>query len=114
MTDLHWQALPSLDNGYTVFAHMLGSHNPSMVGPLWAGHDSQTGMGPCPTGQWRVREVILDVHPQAVPANTSLGLYQLETGPYLLSTIQRLPGTDVEGQPLPDSTVPLRTIQVRD
>jgi hypothetical protein len=111
---LYWQALAPLDDDYTVFVHMLGGHNPSTGGPLWAGHDSQPDMGRYPTSIWRAGEVILDVHPLAVPVDTPPGEYQLEAGLYLLSTMERLRGIDAEGQPIPDDALPLGTIQVGD
>jgi len=111
---LYWQALAPLDDDYTVFAHLLGGHNPSTGGPLWVGHDAQPDLGHYPTTSWQPGEVILDWHPLAVPADAPPGEYQLEAGLYLLATMVRLPATDAAGQPIPDDAVLLGTIQVKD
>jgi uncharacterized membrane protein len=111
---LHWQALAALDDDYTVFAHLLGSHNPATNGPLWAGHDSQPVGGTYATGVWQPGEVILDVHPLTIPDKAPPGEYQLEAGLYLLSTMARLPASDAAGNRLPDDAVPLGAIEVRD
>lgn len=111
---LYWQALAPLDDDYTVFAHLLGSPSPSTGSPIWAGHDAQPDLGHYPTTSWRAGEVILDVHPLAVPVDTPPGEYQLEAGLYLLATMARLPAADAEGQPIPDDAVLLGPIQVED
>jgi len=111
---LHWQALAPLDEDYTVFAHLLGAHNPATNGPLWAGHDSQPVGGHYPTGVWQPGEVILDVHPLTIPADAPPGEYTLEAGLYLLSTMTRLPATDGSGNPLPNDAVLLGAIEVQD
>ncbi|MEJ2212332.1 MAG: hypothetical protein P8129_25370, partial [Anaerolineae bacterium] len=77
--------------------------NAATGGPLWAGHDGQPDGGHYPTGRWQPGEVILDVHPLAVPADAPPGEYQIEVGLYLLATLARLPGVDAQGQPLPDN-----------
>jgi hypothetical protein len=111
---LHWLALAPLGEDYTVFAHLLGEHNPATGGPLWAGHDGQPVGGHYATGVWQPGEVILDVHPLAIPADAPPGEYHIEVGLYLLSTMTRLPATDAAGDPLPNDAVLLGTIEVRD
>jgi len=109
---LYWQALTPLGEDYTVFVHLLGEHNPVTGGPLWAGHDGQPDGGHYPTGRWQPGEVILDVHPLAVPPEAPPGEYELEVGLYLLATLERLPGVDALGQPLPDNAALPGTITV--
>ena len=109
---LHWQALAPMDEDYTVFGHLLGEHNPATDGPLWAGHDGQPVGGSYPTSAWQPGQVILDVHPLAIPAGTPPGEYQLEAGLYLLATMERLGAVDGIGQPLPGDAVPLGSIRV--
>jgi hypothetical protein len=111
---LYWQALAPSAADYTVFTHLLGGHNPETGGPLWAGHDSQPCGGHYPTTTWQVGQVILDVHPLAVPAGTPPGDYQIEAGLYDLATMGRLPATDALGQRLPGDAAPLGTIHVRE
>jgi hypothetical protein len=109
---LYWQALTPLGEDYTVFVHLLGEHNPVTGGPLWAGHDGQPDGGHYSTGRWQPGEVMLDVHPLAVPPEAPPGEYELEVGLYLLATLERLPGVDALGQPLPDNAALPGTITV--
>jgi hypothetical protein len=111
---LYWQAVAPLDQDYTVFAHLLGAHNPATGGPLWAGHDGQPVGGQYPTAVWQPGQVILDHHPLAIPAGTPPGTYQLEAGLYLLSSLARLPAVDASGQRLPGDAALLGTVQVED
>jgi hypothetical protein len=111
---LYWQALAPLDDDYTVFTHLLGEHNPATNGPLWAGHDGQPDGGHYPTTGWQPGQIILDVHPLSIPADTPRGEYRLEAGLYLLATLARLPATDADGRPLPDHAALLGTIRVGD
>jgi 4-amino-4-deoxy-L-arabinose transferase-like glycosyltransferase len=109
---LYWQALAPLDDDYTVFTHLLGSHNPATDGPLWAGHDAQPDGGAYPTTAWQPGQVILDEHRLTLPADAPPGEYRLEAGLYLLATMARLPASDASGRPLADNAVPLGTIEV--
>lgn len=109
---LYWKALAPLRQDYTVFVHLLGGHNPATGSPLWAGHDGQPDGGHYPTTRWQPGEVILDVHPLAVPPDAPPGEYQLEIGLYLLETMERLPANDWLGNPLPDNAALPGTIRV--
>lgn len=109
---LYWQALEPMEAGYTVFAHLLGENNPEEGGPLWAGHDSQPDAGHYPTSAWQPGEVILDVHPLAIPAGAPPGEYTLEAGLYLLATMERLPAWQATGERLPGDAVVLGTLRV--
>lgn len=111
---LYWQALAPMDGDYTVFTHLVGGHNPATDGPLWAGHDSQPDGGHYPTTAWQSGQVVLDVHPLAIPADAPPGAYQLQAGLYLLETMTRLPAADAAGNPIPDNAVLLGTVQVGD
>jgi hypothetical protein len=109
---LYWQVLAPLNDNYTVFVHLLGEHNPSTGGPLWAGHDSQPDGGHYPTRAWQPGEIILDVHPLAVPSDAPPGDYQIEAGLYLLATMTRLPASDAAGNHLPGDSVLLGVVGV--
>jgi 4-amino-4-deoxy-L-arabinose transferase-like glycosyltransferase len=111
---LYWQSLVPVENDYTVFTHLLGEHNPTTSGPVWASHDGQPNGGHYPTSRWRPGQLILDVHPVRVPRDTPAGEYQLETGYYLLATMDRLAATDSSGAPLPEDAVLLGTITVEE
>jgi 4-amino-4-deoxy-L-arabinose transferase-like glycosyltransferase len=109
---LYWRSLAPLDDDYTVFVHLLGGHNPATNGPLWAGHDGQPDGGHYPTSRWQPGQVLLDLHPLAVPLDAPPGDYQLEVGFYLLATMARLPASDTLGNPLPNDAALLDTIEV--
>lgn len=109
---LYWQALEPMEADYTVFAHLLGENNAEGGGPVWAGHDSQPDTGHYPTSAWQPGEVILDVHPLAIPAGAPPGDYTLEAGLYLLATMERLPAWQATGERLPGDAVVLGTLQV--
>jgi hypothetical protein len=111
---LVWQSLEPLDNDYTVFTHLLGAHNPATNGPLWSGHDGQPNGGHYPTGGWRPGQIIVDVHPLAIPVDAPAGRYQIEAGLYLLETMTRLPAAGPDGEPLPGEAVQLGTVEVQD
>jgi len=110
--DLYWRANVKLGQGYTVFAHLIGTaFNPATDGPLWAGHDGEPVNGGYPTQQWFVDQVILDRHTLVVPPDAPPGDYELEVGMYLLETMERLKVT-ATGGPTADrvvlGTFPLR------
>ncbi len=109
---LYWRALTPLDDDYTVFVHMLGEYNSATNGPLWAGHDGHPDGGHYPTSRWQPGQVILDVHPLAVPLDAPQGEYQLEVGLYLLATMTRLPASDLVGTPLSNDAALLGTVEV--
>ena len=111
---LFWQGLEPLDKDYTVFTHLLGEHNPATDGPLWSGHDGQPNGGHYPTGGWRPGQIILDVHPLAIPVDAPTGQYEIEAGLYLLETMTRLPAAGPGGEPLPGEAVQLGTVEVQD
>jgi hypothetical protein len=111
---LHWQALAPLDKDYTVFTHLLGEQNPATNGPLWAGHDGQPDGGHYPTTAWQPGQIIFDVHPLTIPADTPPGEYQLEAGLYLLETMTRLPAIDAAGDPQAGDAIVLGTITIED
>jgi hypothetical protein len=109
---LYWRVLAPLEEDYTVFSHLLGEHNPATGGPVWAGHDGQPDGGRYPTTAWQPGEIVLDVHPLAIPADAPPGEYHLEAGLYLLATMARLPARDAAGAPLPGEAVALGTVAV--
>ena len=109
---LHWESLAAVKDDLTVFAHLLGKHNPATNGPVWAGHDGQPGGESYRTSTWQPGQSILDVHPIEVPPDTPVGEYQLEIGLYHLPTMVRLSATDASGLPLPGDAMLLGTIGV--
>ena len=84
---LFWRVVRPLDKDYTVFAHLLGPHNPRTNSPLWGQRDQQPCEGFYPTTRWSVGEVIVEdfnlVAAKDAPAGSyhiALGLYDLTSG----------------------------------
>jgi len=78
---LAWEALARMDEGYTVFVHLV-----SAEGTLLAQHDGVPVFGTRPTWVWLPGEVILDRHTLTVPDGAAggrallvLGIYDSET-----------------------------------
>ena len=98
----YWQANGEVETDYEVFLHLLDAE-----GEVITQADSPPVQGVYPTSMWEPGRLIGDVHsvtlpPGSVPAAIRVGMYDL-------ATLQRLPGFDVDGQPLPDNavTIPL-------
>jgi 4-amino-4-deoxy-L-arabinose transferase-like glycosyltransferase len=80
---LTWQAVSSPPKDYTAFVHLI-----NQAGELVA----QTDRPPAgfPTSDWRPGEVVTDIYRVGIPAHLSPGDYQMQTGFYHLSTMERL------------------------
>lgn len=89
---LYWQALASMDRGYTVFVHLLDEG-----GWIWGQKDSQPLDGFYPTSFWDVGELVEDEYELTVDPNVPEGNYTLVAGLYFLPTGERLPLLDGEG-----------------
>jgi hypothetical protein len=74
---LTWQAGSTTNNLYTVFVH-LETLNGQVVG----GRDDQPQGGGMPTTSWATGQVIPDVYPVTIPADTPPGAYRLVVGLY--------------------------------
>jgi hypothetical protein len=94
---LYWRADEPIDENYTVFVHVLDS-----TGNRVAGTDSQPHGGVNPTSSWTPGHTYADEH--VVPgAGSTAASGRIEIGKYLLSTGQRLPIADAQGQPEGDA-----------
>jgi 4-amino-4-deoxy-L-arabinose transferase-like glycosyltransferase len=103
---LHWAALESVDQDYTVFVHLIGPD-----GELAAQADGPPAGGDYPTSMWEFGEIIFDerlIPTQDLPAGT----YHLRLGMYLLETGARLPSLDASGARLPDDVVELMEVEL--
>lgn len=89
---LYWQALTSMDRGYTVFVHLLDER-----GKIWGQKDSQPLAGFYPTSFWDVGDLIDDEYELMVDPNAPEGNYTLFVGLYFLPTGERLLLPDGEG-----------------
>jgi 4-amino-4-deoxy-L-arabinose transferase-like glycosyltransferase len=94
---LYWQALTTMQTGYTVFTHLLGSD-----GHVWGQKDSVPLQGFYPTTAWLSGEVVADPYVIEVPADAPVGEYVLEVGMYAAASGERLPALDASGQRVDD------------
>ena len=94
---LHWRALRTPAENYTVFAQIVGPE-----GKLYGQVDSWPVHGTRPTGSWRSGEEINDPYQLALAPDAPAGEYQAIVGWYLLGTMERLAVLDANGQPVDD------------
>jgi len=104
---LHWQALGSTPQNYTVFVHVLGPD-----GQLVAQADAPPCSGQCPTYGWITGEYLADRHTFGLPADALAGKHQIAVGLYDRVSGQRLPAGDGLGHPLPESRALLEGLEV--
>jgi 4-amino-4-deoxy-L-arabinose transferase-like glycosyltransferase len=74
---LYWQAGTTTSNLYTVFVHLE-----TLNGHVLGGIDAQPQGGGMPTTSWATGQVIPDVYPVTIPADTPPGAYRLVVGLY--------------------------------
>ena len=89
---LYWEATGRPLRDYTVFNHIV-----SPSGAIVGQRDGPPGKGQSPTSRWRPRDLIADVHEIQVKEDAPAGRYELVTGLYELSTLQRLPALQAGG-----------------
>lgn len=93
---LYWEALQQMDVNDAVFVHLLGPN-----GEILGARDTYPGLGRLPTSRWRQGKYLVDSIPVPVDsaaASVAPAAAQIEVGLYDLSTMERLPITDVAGQ----------------
>jgi hypothetical protein len=108
----YFRALEEVRNDYTVFVHLLGPHNPTTGGPLWAQDDSEPCRRAYPTSAWGPREIVVDHWALHIPPNAPPGEYQVALGFYHWPTLERLPVLDESGEVTGDHVL-LTSLQVR-
>jgi len=94
---LHWQALASVDEDYTVFIQLL-DENDALVGQI----DAWPLQGTYPTSQWKVGEIVDDPYLMQLNGELDDGEYRLLIGYYLLADLRRLPILDANGAAVDD------------
>jgi hypothetical protein len=92
-----WQSLGDVDEGYTVFVHVIDP-----LGRRVAQHDNQPGGGFAPTTGWQRGVAIADPYRLVLPREAVPGVYRIEIGWYLLADLERLP---LDGGPASAFTV---------
>ncbi len=103
---LEWRALASLDQDYTVFAHVLDAR-----GQIVAASDSAPRKGALPTTRWHVNIPVADGIVLPIPAEVPPGAYRVEMGLYSTSTQTRLALVDEHGAPFADHLI-IESVQV--
>ncbi len=94
---LHWQALSSLEEDYTVFIQLL-DENDALMGQI----DAWPLQGTYPTSQWQVGEIVDDPYVMQLNEELGDGEYRLLIGFYLLADLRRLPVLDANGAAVDD------------
>ena len=107
---LWWASESAVERDWTIFTHVLGPQRPD-GSPVWAGHDSQPGLGSVPTSTWEPGELILDEHQLQLPPDMPPGKYALEVGLYDQSTGER---SMLVVSPVDDPDAPRETWEVAD
>jgi hypothetical protein len=82
---LYWRALKEMDEGYTVFTHLLGPD-----GQILAQQDNPPVNGTYPTTLWLPSEVIADPYNIPLPTDLPPGDYPIQVGFYIAETGLRL------------------------
>ena len=83
---LFWQCLEEMDEGYTVFTHLIDGE-----GHIWGQKDNEPADGFYPTTEWRKGEIVRDQYDLTIPLDAPPGGYQIELGMYAAGTRERLP-----------------------
>lgn len=84
---LHWHALQTMSQDYTVFVHLLDAS-----GQIVAQNDQYPSWEvPVPTSTWLAGEDLPDRHTLQLPSGLPPGRYTLQAGAYSWPTLERLP-----------------------
>jgi hypothetical protein len=100
---LYWHVLKTPPVDYTVFAHLVDAS-----GKMIANGDSQPFNGDYPTTQWQAGEQF--VEDRTLPLPQASGDYRIFVGLYQPPNDERLPVTNVDGQPVENNEVFLDSI----
>jgi hypothetical protein len=102
---MHWQSVEPVPENYGVFAQLVGSDETFYVKqdlePLW------------PTSRWHVGQQLADGHDIMLDEDMLPGTYHLYVGMYNLTTGDRLPAYQNNGQRWEDGAVRLTDIVVK-
>jgi len=82
---LHWQAISTMAEDYTVFTHLL-----LPPGEVWAQKDAQPQQGQAPTSTWQPGQTFEDHYGLTLPSGAPPGVYEIEVGVYLQASGDRL------------------------
>jgi hypothetical protein len=104
---LHWRALETPTEDYTVFVHLLDE-----AGNLVAQQDNPPLRGQRPTTTWAAGEALIDPYDVSLPTDLPPGEYVLTAGLYRLEDLERLPVQDSGGRFRPENRVILQGVRV--
>ena len=105
---LYWRAEAIVEQSHTVFVHLVGPD-----GQVYAQADSLPQAGRHPTTHWLPGEVVPDPYRLELSTDTPPGAYRVLVGLYDPATLDRLPVTDAQGEPVPDDAIPIGEFQVQ-
>jgi len=83
---LFWQCLEEMDEGYSVFTHLIDGE-----GHIWGQKDNEPADGFYPTTEWQKGEIVRDQYDLIISPNAAPGEYLIEVGMYLAEAGERLP-----------------------
>ncbi len=106
---LTWRALHSLNEDFVVFIHLIDEE-----GNLAATFDHPPMGGGYPTHLWQKGDTVIDRRSVDLVDDFPLGIFEVRAGWYRLQDLSRLPVVDSQGRALPDSAIPLFSLQVTD
>lgn len=104
---LRWEPAKDLSQRYTVFLHLLDSHDKHV-----AGHDSEPLAALRPTNEWRLGDVIEDHRGFLTPIDLPRGDYRLVMGLYPTGSPEGLPRLSGVGLSGPGQTAVLGALKV--
>jgi hypothetical protein len=105
---LYWLALQEMADNYKVFVHLTDQE----VTRLFAQSDRWPVYNFSPTTRWEPGEIVWDRHTIEIPPDLEPGTYSLDTGAYLLETMQNLEVLDQDGNSVGIS-VTLASVEVQ-
>ena len=106
---LTWRAVQPPGEDYVVFVHLVDKG-----GDLAATFDHPPAGGNYPTRLWQPGDTVIDSRLLQLPDDLSSGDYQVRVGWYRLDDLTRLPVKDDHGRPLPESAIPIFTLEITD
>lgn len=104
----YWRTLQGIDRDLTVFLQLVSQEKgqPTVRSQL----DTYPGYGAFPTSRWTPNRVVTDRLCLPLPSSGEPANGQVITGLYYLPSLERLPVVDLQGRPLPDSSLPIAEI----
>ncbi|MCP4167480.1 MAG: hypothetical protein GY759_16545 [Chloroflexi bacterium] len=87
---VYFRALSEMAPDYTLSVQLLGEHNPTSNGPLWAQFDGEPCQRYYPTSAWIEDDILRERIVLTIPPETPPGSYDLHIGFYQWPSLERL------------------------